>query len=111
MDKDYTIFLEHILESIEYIEEYIKNVSKEELSSNVQLQDSVYRRIEVIGEATRNLPDNIKQANSHIPWRDIVDMRNVLIHEYFGIDIDLVWKALKEDLPNFKKDIIALLNV
>ncbi len=87
----------------------IKDVSWEKFDFDVQLQDSVIRRLEIIGGAVKNLPAEIKQLTPHIPWRDIADMRNVLIHEYFGIDKDLVWKVIKDELPPLKKEIKILL--
>jgi len=91
MEKDNKIFLEHIFESINKIEE------------------AVVRNLEIIGEAARNLADSFKTANSHIAWRDITDFRNVLIHEYFGVNKDLVWQVIKKDLPKLKKEIKILL--
>ncbi|MBU4256786.1 DUF86 domain-containing protein [Patescibacteria group bacterium] len=109
MDKDPKIFLQHILESINYIEDYTKNLSKDEFFSSVQIQDSVFRRLEVIGEATKNIPDDFKTITPHIPWRKIAGMRDKLIHEYFGIDKELVWETVQILLPKFKEEIIKLL--
>lgn len=87
MRKDTQVFLRHILESIDWIEKDTKDLSKEEFLQNVPIQDAVVRRLEIIGEAIRNLPGQFIEAHETIPWQDIVDMRNKLIHKYFGVDL------------------------
>jgi len=74
----------------------------------MQLQDSVIRRIEIIGEAVRNIPWEIKQKYPDIPWKDIVGMRDILIHQYFGVDLKLTWKTVKNDIPKLKFDMLRL---
>ena len=108
MKKDPRIFIEHILECIERIEEYTRGVTKEEFLSSGQLQDAVIRRIEVIGEAVKNIPDDIKQRYPDIPWREIAGMRDILIHEYFGVDLELIWKVAKEDVFELKKKMLKV---
>ena len=109
--KESQIFFEHILDSIEHIERYTKNLTKRTFLEFRQekTQDAVLKRIEIIGEAVRNLPDKLKQEHPNIPWLDIMDMRNKLIHEYFGVDLELVWEVVKKDLPILKKQIEELL--
>jgi len=70
----------------------------------------VIRRLEIIGEAVKNLPADFKKKKSSIPWQNIAGMRDFLIHEYFGVDLDLVWQTVKKDLPEFKKQILKLLD-
>jgi len=109
MKKDPKIFLEHIKESIEEIERHIEDVSEKKFMDDVKTQDAVIRRIEIIGEATKNLPADFKKKNPKVEWREMASMRNKLIHEYFGIDLDLVWFVLNKDLPKLKKKITGLL--
>ena len=105
MKKDPKIFLVHVLESIEAIEEYTKNLTKKEFAENRQAQDAVICRIQVIGEAIKNLPADLRKKYAHISWGKATGMRDVMIHDYFGIDIDIVWKTTKKDLPIFYKEI------
>jgi len=109
MEKDPKVFLGHILESIEAILEYTAGISQDEFSRSRKIVDAVTRRIEIIGEATKNLPADFRAANVHIPWKQMTGMRDNLVHEYFGIDYDEVWKTIKEDLPALKKEIEILL--
>jgi uncharacterized protein with HEPN domain len=109
MDKDPRIFLEHILESVNWIQSYVLGFSKDDFFSSVEKQDAVLRRLEIIGEAVKNLPDSFKGVHVDIPWRRIAGMRDVLIHEYFEVDLRLVWRTVTDVLPEFKKQIQNLL--
>lgn len=107
--RDDKVLLEDILGSIELIEEYIKDVSREEFMSSIMYLDLMVRRLEVIGEAANNISEELKEKYSDIPWHEISGMRNKLIHEYFGVDKDLVWETVKKDIPIFKKNVQELL--
>jgi len=109
MKKDPKIFLLHILESIEAIEKYVKKMNKKDFIIKPLVQDAVIRRLIVIGEAAKNVPSDYKRQNPHIRWRDVGDMRNKIIHEYFGIDLNLVWEVVNKDIRELKKEVLGLL--
>lgn len=108
MKKDPQVYLTHILQSIKAIEKYLQGVSKEMFLESEEKQDLITRRLEIIGEAVKQLPEEFKQQHPDIPWRDIGDMRNVLIHVYFNIDYTIVWKTATELIPKLKKQIEVL---
>ena len=109
MIKDPKIFLQHILESIGQIEKYVNGIEPDEFLKSAQIQDAVIRRLMIIGEATKNLPLELREKYTAIPWNEIAGMRDVLIHEYFGTDTELVWRTIKNDLPIFKRHIEEIL--
>ncbi|MBI2121809.1 MAG: DUF86 domain-containing protein [Candidatus Sungbacteria bacterium] len=105
MAKDPKIYLEHILESIEAIENYAQGQTIKTFLVSERDQDAVIRRLEIIGEAVKNIPDEFKDKHSEIPWQKIAGMRDVLIHEYFVVDIRAVWDTIQDDLPRLKEQI------
>lgn len=109
MKKRPEIFIQHILESIEWIGTYAKNMSFAKFKKSTKDQDAIIRRFEIIGEAAKNLPADFKKKHKNIAWDKIAGMRDVLIHHYFGIDLDLVWKTIHEDLPSLKEKLNKLL--
>lgn len=100
--RSYQLYLKDILDSIDKIEEYTKDLSFEEFSHNEMVIDAVTRNFEIIGEASKNLPSKIKALGSDIPWNEMAGMRDKVIHEYFGVDLDIVWKTIKHRLPELK---------
>lgn len=103
MKKDPQIFLKHILESIEWVEKEIGDLTEEQFKQNVPIQDAVTRRLEIIGEAIRNLPDDFKKEHPEIVWNKPMAMRNILIHNYFGVDLNIVWDTATQTIPEFKE--------
>ena len=102
MEKEPKVFIDHILVCIENIQNYTKGIDREGFLSNPLLQDAVIRNLEVIGEASKNIPQNFRNKHLHIPWRQIAGMRDVLIHDYMKADIDAVWTTIEEHLPTLK---------
>lgn len=96
------LYVAHILDAIAAIERYLDGVSYDAFLDSRLLQDGVIRELEIIGEASKQLADAFRERFLHIPWADITGMRDKLIHEYFGVDLELVWKTVKDDLPVLK---------
>ena len=109
MSKDPKIFLHHILDSIETIEEHIGSESKHAFLEDKKAQDAVIRRLEIIGEATKNLTRGFTEKHTTVPWSKIAKMRDKLIHGYFGVDLDLTYDVVKKELPKLKKAVRRIL--
>lgn len=109
MNKDASVFLQHILESIAFIEEYSQGISEAKFLDNRQIQDAVVRRLEICGEAIKNIPKSFREKYPKIPWKEIAGMRDILIHEYFGVDFELTWKIVQKELPKLKIEISRIL--
>ena len=105
MKKDPGVFLEHILDSIELIESYSKEKTERDLMESVGLQDQIIRRIEIIGEAVKNLPEDLRRDHPEVPWRDMAGMRDIVVHQYLGVDLEFVWQAATKDFPEPKAKI------
>ena len=105
MKTDQSAFLNHILDAITKIEKYIQNIDEESFIKNDLVQDGVIRQIEIIGETVKRLSNDLKSQSPNIPWQDIAGMRDKLIHDYFGVDIDTVWLTAKKDIPQLKEEI------
>lgn len=109
MKKEARPFIFDIFDSINKIESYTKNISKSKFLKNSKIQDAVIRRIEILGEATKNIPEEFKKTYAEIPWSEIAKTRDKLIHGYFGINLERVWVIIKKDLPDLKKKIKNIL--
>ena len=108
MNRDYKLFIEDIKKSIEQIEKYVRDISEEGFKRDLKIQDAVIRRLEIIGEATKNIPKEIKEKYPKIRWQEIVGIRDFLSHVYFGVNIDRVWNIIKKDMPILNEDIKKL---
>lgn len=105
MKRDTKLYLEDILESINLIEEYAKGTDEDHLQNDPKLQDAVVRRFEIIGEAIRQMPQAFKDRYPDVPWRQIAGMRDVIAHEYFGVNVGRIWNTIQKDLPPLKQQI------
>lgn len=104
--RDWQLRIEDILESIEKIERYTTDMGYSDWLKDEKTVDAVVRNIEIIGEASSHLPDDVMQRYRDIPWHLMRGIRNLLAHEYFGVDVEVIWKTVKEDLPELKKRLL-----
>ncbi len=98
-------YLLHILDAINDIEESIKKLSRKEFEEAKDAKDATIRRIEIIGEAVKNISSDLKESHPEIEWKKIAGTRDRMIHAYFNLDLDVVWDIVKKDLPPLKKRI------
>lgn len=109
MKKDDTVYLRHIFDAIKKIEEYTTGMNEKSFFASDKTQDAVIRQLEIIGEATKRITINTRSNHSGIPWKDMAGMRDKLIHDYFGVDINAVWQTVEEDLPFLKNEVATIL--
>ena len=107
---DDRIYLRHMLDAIERIGRYLEGVDQDEFEQRDLLQDGVIRQLEIIGEAARHVSSDLRHLYTEVPWRDIIDMRNKLIHDYFGVDVELVWITATQDVPALKAVLCKILD-
>jgi uncharacterized protein with HEPN domain len=101
--------LQHILDAITNIENFSAGKAKEHLYSDLMYRASIERQLEIIGEASNYLSPELKLEHAHVPWRKIAGFRNFIVHEYFGLDLELVWGVVQENIPQFKTDVLKIL--
>ena len=108
--KDDTVYLRHIYEAIEKVESYLSDASFESFSQNDMMIDAVVRELEIIGEATGNLSNSFCEKHQQVPWGKVRGIRNVLVHEYYNVDLTIVWDTCKKNLPELKSFIADILD-
>ena len=99
------VYIQHILDAIQRIDEYLQGVSEEMFYEMYLVQDGVIRQLEIIGEATKQISQETRDANEQIPWKDMAGMRDKLIHAYFGVDMELIWLTATSDIPFLRREI------
>lgn len=107
---DPRLYLAHILESIDLIESYVSGTDVVSFAEDQEKQDAVVRRLEIMGEAVKNLPNDVRVANPSVPWTRIAGMRDKVIHDYMRVDYELVWVVVTTMLEPLKRDLTAILS-
>ncbi len=110
MPRDYKVYLEDILEAIGKISRYTVGLSQEAFSKDERTLDAVVRNLEVIGEAIKKVPGKIRSKHPEVEWKKIAGLRDILIHEYFGIDVAIIWDIVQNKLPVLEKQINQILS-
>lgn len=105
MPRDYRVFLEDILEAIDKIRRYTAGLSQDTFRRDDKTLDAVVRNLEVIGEAVKKLPAKIRSKHPQVDWKRIAGLRDILIHEYFGIDVEIIWDILESKLPVLEREV------
>lgn len=105
MKRDYSLYLKDILAAFNSIEDFVKGLNFEEFTADDKTSSAVIRKFEIIGEATKQLPEELRNKYPDIPWKEMAGMRDRLIHFYFGIDYKLVWETIKTRIPTIKMHI------
>ena len=103
--RDYNLYLEDILAAIDSIEGFVAGMDLVAFQADDKTTSAVIRKLEIIGEATKKIPDEVRQNHTHVPRKEMGGMRDKLIHFYFGVDYKLVWTTIKERLPQVKPEI------
>jgi uncharacterized protein with HEPN domain len=100
--RNHRLYLKDIFDAMESIEQFVQNMDFEDFKKDDKTVSAVIRKFEIIGEATKQIPDDIKQKSPEAPWKEMAGMRDRLIHSYFGVDYQMVWMTIKERLPKVK---------
>jgi uncharacterized protein with HEPN domain len=108
VSRDPHLYLQDILDSIDRIESYATDADA--FRAQPMAQDAIVRRLEIIGEAVKHVPESVRAAHPEVPWRQAAGMRDVLVHDYFGVDLDLTWGVVERELPRLKAQIANVLH-
>lgn len=107
--RNWKLFLEDILESIELIKQYVEKMKIDNFKEDRKTIDAVVRNLEIVGEASRYLPEEIKQKYPKIDWKGVAGLRNRIAHEYFGLSVEIIWEIITKELPVLKKEMEQVL--
>jgi hypothetical protein len=107
--RDYRLFIKDILVSIGNIQEYTSNMNFEDFCKDGKTIDAVMMKIGIIGEAVRNIPEDVKNKYPEVPWTKLKNMRNTLIHRYFDVDCELLWQSITKEIPDLRRQIADVL--
>ena len=104
-ERNHLVFLQDMLESIAKIQKYTEGMGYEAFSRSDLVTDAVVRNFEIIGEASNHMPEEVRSKYPDIPWSKMKGMRNLVIHEYFGVDYSIIWKTIESALPSLREKI------
>jgi len=110
MPRDFKLYIEDVADAIAKIQRYTAGLSFQQFAGDEKTLDAVVRNLEVIGEAIKKVPDEIRLKEPAIDWKKITELRNILIHEYFGIDVEIIWDVIQNKLPSLDQSIRRLLS-
>ena len=110
MSRDYRVHLDDILGAIRKIGLYTAGLTCNDFESNEQVFDAVIRNLEIIGEAVKNVPDDVRSRQPDVEWKKIAGLRDILIHHYFGIDAEMIWDIVQNKIPDLEQRVRELLN-
>jgi uncharacterized protein with HEPN domain len=109
MPRDYRVYLEDILEAAAHVRLYTQSLTQQQLAADRKTLDAVVRNLEVIGEAVKNVPQDVRAQRPAVQWKKIAGLRDILIHQYFGIDLDIVWDVVRNKLPALETEVRRML--
>ena len=107
--KDDQLYLIHIMECLQRVEDYTRDYNLDRFIDSHLIQDAVIRNLQVMAESTQRLSEALKEAHPEVDWYKIAGFRNILVHDYLGVDLDIVWQVIVKDLPGLKQAISSLL--
>ncbi len=105
LKRNFSLYLEDMLQSMDRIEEYLSELDFQKFKMNYLVVDAIIRNLEIIGEASKNIPTEVQEKYPEIPWKKMYGLRNLIAHEYFGIDYEMIWEIAKKNLPQNRIDL------
>ncbi len=105
MKRDVVLYLKDILSAINNIETFLKGVNKNNFIKNIEKQSAIVKQLEIIGEAVKNIPKDLREKHLDIPWKDIAGFKDISTHTYFRLNLNMVWRIIEEDIPDLKEKI------
>jgi uncharacterized protein with HEPN domain len=109
MPRNVQLYLNDILQSIDKVQAYVQGFTFDDFVKDEKTVDAVIRNFSIIGEAGNRIPEIVQERYPHVPWHEIVGMRNKVVHEYFGLNEEILWTTIQDDLPRLKKDILDII--
>lgn len=109
MSRDYRVYLDDIVAAIDKIAEFTKGISQEQFLEDTKTFDAVIRNLEIVGEAVKKIPKEVRCQYAEIEWRKVAGLRDLLIHEYFAVDTDIIWDVVTNKLPLLRRQVVKML--